>query len=56
MIGLLKGLVWAEDGQDLVEYGLLLVLLVLAAIASMGKLASSIKNVFSAAATNLSTS
>ena len=45
-----------EEGQDLVEYALLLVLIALAAIATMGTLASTIKNVFSNAATNLTTS
>jgi Flp pilus assembly pilin Flp len=43
----------AEEGQDLVEYGLLLVLLALAAIGTMGHLASTIANVFSKAAVNL---
>jgi pilus assembly protein Flp/PilA len=42
-----------EEGQDLVEYGLLLVLLALAAIGTMGHLASTIANVFSKAAVNL---
>jgi pilus assembly protein Flp/PilA len=42
-----------EEGQDLVEYALLLVLLSLAAIASVGSLATAINGVFSQAATNL---
>jgi len=42
-----------EEGHDLVEYGLLLVLIALAAIGTMGHLASTIANVFSNAATNL---
>jgi pilus assembly protein Flp/PilA len=45
-----------EEGQDLVEYGLLLVLVSLAAIASMGTLATAINNAFSSAASNLSSS
>ncbi len=42
-----------EEGQDLVEYALLLVLLSLAAIGSLSALATAINNVFSQAATNL---
>ena len=46
---------WQEEaGQNLTEYALLLVLIALAAVASMGALSSTIKNVFSNAATNLS--
>jgi pilus assembly protein Flp/PilA len=45
-----------EEGQDLTEYGLLLVLVALAAITSMSTLATAIKGVFSTAAANLSTS
>jgi len=44
-----------EEGQDLTEYALLLVLLSLAAIASLGALASAINSVFNKAATNLTT-
>ena len=44
-----------EEGQDLTEYALLLVLLSLAAIASLGTLASAINSVFNTAATNLTT-
>ena len=43
-----------EEGQDLVEYGLLLVLVSLAAIAGMNNLASAINAAFSSAASNLS--
>ncbi len=43
-----------EEGQDLTEYALLLVLVALAAIGSLGTLASAINNVFSNAAANLS--
>lgn len=42
-----------EEGQDLTEYALLVVLLALAAVAGMNALAGSINNVFSSAATNL---
>jgi pilus assembly protein Flp/PilA len=45
---------WREEaGQDLTEYALLLVLIALAAIVSMKTLANAISNVFSNAATNL---
>jgi pilus assembly protein Flp/PilA len=47
---------WKEEkGQDLTEYGLLLVLVALAAITTMKTLASAISNVFSNAASSLST-
>jgi pilus assembly protein Flp/PilA len=42
-----------EEGQDLTEYALLLVLIALAAITVMGTLGSAINNVFSAAASQL---
>lgn len=44
-----------EEGQDLTEYALLLVLLSLAAVASLGTLANAINNSFAAAASNLTT-
>jgi pilus assembly protein Flp/PilA len=44
-----------EEGQDLTEYALLLVLLSLAAIGSLGKLATAINGVFANAAANLNT-
>lgn len=44
-----------EEGQDLTEYALLLVLLSLAAVAFLGPLATAINNVFSNAASNLTT-
>ena len=44
-----------EEGQDLTEYALLLVLLSLAAIGSIGGLATAINNTFSNAAANLAT-
>ena len=42
-----------EEGQDLTEYALLLVLLSLAAVASLSALASAINGVFSQAVQNL---
>jgi len=46
---------WKEEkGQDLTEYGLLLVLVALAAITTMKTLAAAISNVFSNAAASLS--
>jgi len=45
-----------EEGQDLTEYALLMVLIVLVAIASMQTIGSTISNVFSNAAVNLSPS
>ena len=48
---------WEEEkGQDLVEYGLLLVLVSLGAVAAMGTLASAISGAFGNASTNLSSS
>ncbi len=44
-----------EEGQDLTEYALLLVLLSLAAISTLGTLASAINSVFNKAASNLTT-
>ncbi|HEY6271668.1 MAG TPA: Flp family type IVb pilin [Terriglobales bacterium] len=42
-----------EEGQDLTEYALLLVLLTLAAIGSLSTLATAINGVFSSVSTNL---
>jgi Flp pilus assembly pilin Flp len=50
----LKKLWKDEEGQDLVEYGLLLVLISLACTASMTPLANAIDKVFSNAVTSLS--
>jgi pilus assembly protein Flp/PilA len=44
-----------EEGQDLTEYALLMVLIALVAIASMQTLGTTISNVFSNAAGNLTT-
>jgi pilus assembly protein Flp/PilA len=54
MIELLKRLWKDEDGQDLTEYGLLLVLVALVAITAMKSLATAIENAFSNAAASLS--
>lgn len=45
---------WCEvEGQDLTEYGLLLVTIALVAVASMQTIGSAIANVFSNGAVNL---
>jgi pilus assembly protein Flp/PilA len=44
-----------EEGQDLTEYALLLVLVSLAAVAAIGGLATAIEGVFTAASTSLTT-
>jgi pilus assembly protein Flp/PilA len=43
-----------EEGQDLTEYALLMVLIALVAIVSMKTLGQTVSNVFSNAAVNLS--
>jgi len=50
---LLKRLWYEQDGQDLTEYGLLLVLIGLAAITSMGQLASALSTLFGSTSTTL---
>ena len=50
---LLKRLWQEEEGQDLVEYGLLIVLVGLGAIVSMKSLASAISTAFANASTQL---
>ena len=45
-----------EEGQDLVEYGLLVVLIALFLIAAMGRLATGISTMFSGAASNMTAS
>jgi Flp pilus assembly pilin Flp len=42
-----------EEGQDLIEYALLIVLMSLAAIGSIGGLATAVNGVFANAAANL---
>ena len=44
-----------EDGQDLTEYALLVVLVALGSVAAMGSLSKAISKAFSSAATNLTT-
>jgi pilus assembly protein Flp/PilA len=51
----LKRLWKEEEGQDLVEYALLVVLLALAATIGMKSLATAINTTFIAAGTNLTT-
>ncbi len=53
MSDLLKRLWHEEKGQDLVEYGLLIVLVALAAVSGMNFLANAINNVFSSAGSAL---
>ncbi len=50
---LLKRLWQEEEGQDLTEYALLLVLISLVAVAAMGVLGSGISDAFDNAAKNL---
>jgi Flp pilus assembly pilin Flp len=48
---------WQDDrGQNLTEYGLILVLVALAGVSTMRTLASALSKVFSNAASSLSTS
>jgi pilus assembly protein Flp/PilA len=54
MKNFLKRLWQEEEGQDLVEYGLLVVLVALAAMAGMNTLANDINNAFSGAGSTLS--
>jgi len=44
-----------EEGQDLVEYGLLLVFIALVALGALPTIGSVISNIFAGAATNLKT-
>ena len=53
MMELIKKLMKEEEGQDLVEYALLLVFLALAAIAILPTLGNSVNNVFSRSASTL---
>ena len=52
---LLKRLWKEQEGQDLTEYALLLVLIALAAITAMNTLAGAISNIFTNASANLTT-
>ena len=53
MKNLLKRLWQEEEGQDLVEYGLLVVLIALAATAGMSTLATDLNAMFGSAGTKL---
>lgn len=44
-----------EDGQDLTEYALLLVLVALGSVTAMGSLSKAISQAFSSASANLTT-
>lgn len=55
MSEVLKRLWRAEEGQDLVEYSLLVVFLALAAVGGMIFLSNGVSNVFNSAGSNLST-
>jgi pilus assembly protein Flp/PilA len=55
MKGILMRLWKEEEGQDLTEYALLVVLIALAAITAMNKLAGAVANIFNNAASNLTT-
>lgn len=54
MKNLLKRLWKDEEGQDLIEYGLLLVLVTLLAITSIGTIGSAVNKIFSNAASVMS--
>ncbi len=53
MMELMKRFMTQEEGQDLVEYALLLVFLALAAIAILPTLGKAVNNVFSQSASTL---
>jgi Flp pilus assembly pilin Flp len=53
MLDLVKRFFKEEEGQDLVEYALLLVFLALAAIAVLPTLGKAVNNVFSQSASSL---
>jgi Flp pilus assembly pilin Flp len=44
MLTLVNGLVWEDDGQDLVEYGLLVLLIVIACVAMVGTVGGTVNN------------
>lgn len=50
-----KALIEREEGQDLVEYALVVALIAFGAITGMGYLSKGINNAFSAVATTLTT-
>jgi pilus assembly protein Flp/PilA len=51
----LRNLINREEGQDLVEYALVVALIAFGAITGMGYLASGLNNAFSGIATTLTT-
>lgn len=53
MRGILQRLWREEEGQDLIEYGMLLALLATAGIAAINSLAADVSTVFSNVGTNL---
>ena len=53
MIDIMKKLISDEEGQDLVEYALLLVFIALAAITVLPTLGKAVNNVFSQSASSL---
>jgi Flp pilus assembly pilin Flp len=55
MMDFVKRFLRAEEGQDLVEYALLLVFLALAAITVLPTLGQAVNNVFSQSASTLTT-
>jgi Flp pilus assembly pilin Flp len=55
MLELMKRFMKDEEGQDLVEYALLLVFLALAAITVLPTLGKAVNNVFSQSASTLTT-
>jgi pilus assembly protein Flp/PilA len=50
----LRNLLIRDEGQDLVEYALVMAMITLGAVAGMGSLASGINQTFSGVATTLS--
>ena len=53
LIAKLQSLIASEEGQDLVEYALLVCLIALAAIAGVDKVASAVTNVFTRISSSL---
>ena len=53
MIEKLRNLVWDEEGQGLIEYGLIIALISLIAIVAMSPLGQKIASVFTSADTKL---
>ncbi len=56
LLNYLKTLVRREDGQDLVEYALVVALIALGAVAAMGTLASDINSAFTSVGSTLTSS